>query len=656
MKQTLLIALSLLASSAAAQVIRTETQVVLVDVAVTDKKGGYPNDLAASEFHVWEDGKEQKITSVTRLTAGPEASARGRYTVLLFDNAGMTAREQAWAHQVAGAFIDASIESNALMAVVHFGGVLRVGQTFTDNATRLKQSIAATSVSTLNSMEDAGTSTARAAADFANRDTLRSLENLLRNLETVPGRKSLVYFTPGFPMGPAYSDQVKYVMAAANRSNVAIYPVNVRLAQSLVAAETTPIAAGGPQSRGGRGAIGASSAALMRGAPTDLGGDANNPQADAAARQAVLFTFAENSGGFVVRQPDDTEMLRKIVQEQREYYLLGYTPGPDSAGACHKLRVRVDRKDMEWRARSEYCNTPPGDILSGNPVERTLEARAAADDAGSMDATLQAVYFYKGRNLARTAVAMQLDPSAIVFKREDGKFRAALDVLGIARQDEGGTAARFSDTVKLEFAAQAEVDAFKRTPYRYENQFDIVPGEYKLVVVAASGEQFARLDEPLKIAPRQTSEFGVSGLALSSVFRDANSSLDAALDELLVDDRKKLVSNGAELILAGSRKLAADKPAGVFFEIYEPLLADLDASQKLIVAIQMRVIDTFTGRVHRDTGLLRLDLTGQAPNPVIALGQTIPVKDLNSGVYVLELQAVDSSGNLAKRTAEFEIE
>src|SRR5271170_7879937 len=45
------------------QVLRTETRLVLVDTVVTDKKGNYIRDLSQKEFKVWEDGKEQTITS-----------------------------------------------------------------------------------------------------------------------------------------------------------------------------------------------------------------------------------------------------------------------------------------------------------------------------------------------------------------------------------------------------------------------------------------------------------------------------------------------------------------------------------------------------------------------------------------------------------------
>ncbi|MGA3044632.1 MAG: hypothetical protein ABSF54_27985 [Bryobacteraceae bacterium] len=50
-------------ASGSLPVIKAETREVLVDAVVTDKKGEYVKDLAQKEFRVWEDNKEQKITS-----------------------------------------------------------------------------------------------------------------------------------------------------------------------------------------------------------------------------------------------------------------------------------------------------------------------------------------------------------------------------------------------------------------------------------------------------------------------------------------------------------------------------------------------------------------------------------------------------------------
>src|ERR1700740_2219908 len=44
-------------------VIHVETREVLVDAVVTDKKGNYIRDLAQKDFKVWEDGKEQALSS-----------------------------------------------------------------------------------------------------------------------------------------------------------------------------------------------------------------------------------------------------------------------------------------------------------------------------------------------------------------------------------------------------------------------------------------------------------------------------------------------------------------------------------------------------------------------------------------------------------------
>jgi hypothetical protein len=51
------------ASTDAVGTIKSETRLVLVDTVVTDKKGNYVRDLTAKDFKVWEDNKEQAVTS-----------------------------------------------------------------------------------------------------------------------------------------------------------------------------------------------------------------------------------------------------------------------------------------------------------------------------------------------------------------------------------------------------------------------------------------------------------------------------------------------------------------------------------------------------------------------------------------------------------------
>ena len=77
---------------------------------------------------------------------------------------------------------------------------------------------------------------------------------------------------------------------------------------------------------------------------------------------------------------------------------------------------------------------------------------------------------------------MEIPPDILKFKKEKGKMHAEMNVLGIAYNPDGGVAAKFSDTLKMEFQNKKEVEAFEEKPLRYETQFDVASGKYTLKV------------------------------------------------------------------------------------------------------------------------------------------------------------------------------
>src|SRR5215471_9344149 len=122
-------------------VIRKESKLVLVDAVVTDKKGNYVRNLTQADFKVYEDNKEQTMTSFTAGTsqnAGPNSNQK-HYLVLFFDNSSIQPQDQVPARAAATKFIEANAGQDNLMAVVEFGGSLRVLQNFTANADLLKR-------------------------------------------------------------------------------------------------------------------------------------------------------------------------------------------------------------------------------------------------------------------------------------------------------------------------------------------------------------------------------------------------------------------------------------------------------------------------------------------------------------------------------------
>src|ERR1019366_4719288 len=126
---------STVSSTDAPVVIRSETRLVLVDTVVTDKKGNYIRDLAQKDFKVWEDGKEQTVTSFSfQESTGSPSNSTPHYMVLFFDNPTMNVGDQAQARMAAAKFIDANAGPDRLMAIVDFGGTVHISQNFTAHA------------------------------------------------------------------------------------------------------------------------------------------------------------------------------------------------------------------------------------------------------------------------------------------------------------------------------------------------------------------------------------------------------------------------------------------------------------------------------------------------------------------------------------------
>jgi len=245
---------------ATAPTIRTESRIVIVDAVVTDKKGNYVHNLEQKDFRVFEDNKEQPVTSFSFGSdlAAPAGSQK-RYVVLFFDNSSMVSPDQIQARAAAAKFIDKNAGPDLLMAVVDFGGSLQVRQNFTPNGELLTRAVngvktpsietnaqSASSVSPEIVASSSFSSLSRSESDFGARTMLLSLRSLAKNLRGVPGRKMLILFSAGFPTDdPERLSELTATIDACNKANVSVYPLDVR---GLVA----PTPGGGAGSRVGR--------------------------------------------------------------------------------------------------------------------------------------------------------------------------------------------------------------------------------------------------------------------------------------------------------------------------------------------------------------------------------------------------------------------
>jgi VWFA-related protein len=226
-------------------VIKKETKLVLVDAVVTDKKGNYVRDLKQNEFKVYEDNKEQSISSFSSgADAVVQPNGQRHYLILFFDNSTMAAPDQIQARGAAQKFIEANASPESLMAVVDFDGSLRIVQNFTASSVLLRAAVSGVKGSAVDPnappadapvtvasavMPAVGMSSLfNAQADFGARTMLLAVRSLAKNLRSIPGRKMVILFSGGFPLSTENQSELTATIDACNKSNVAIYAVDAR--------------------------------------------------------------------------------------------------------------------------------------------------------------------------------------------------------------------------------------------------------------------------------------------------------------------------------------------------------------------------------------------------------------------------------------------
>jgi len=739
--------------------LRSEARIVRVDVIVTDKKGNYVHDLTASDFHVFDNDKEQKIINFTTGRAEASAGAADRhYMVLFFDDSTMDTGDQVRARQAAVKFIDANAGPDRVMAVVDFTGTLRILQNFSADAVKLRKATqyAQTSAVSPNSSDSdlssptqtsmtntpLGPSLFDSQNDFGVYTLLLGIRSLAKNLANVPGRKSVILFTSGFPLTPEADAELTATISECNKANVAIYPMDVRgliapapapagpgamllpdthetnrlVARAatvpesvgvrpklVLAAYRLPDPAAEPQHGGGGGPVGGGGGRPGGGAPIGGGGSPPSggggkpgggsgpapspgspgaprsgsggagytplpygygyppgtvpPQAivpqlpdSGAGNQSVLYALADGTGGFPILNDNDLlGGLVKIANEQNEYYFLGYSPLDVADGSCHTLKVKVEHS-LKVRARTGYCTAKPSDMLAGKPIEKDLEARASGNSATATNGSMEAPFFYTSPNEARVNVSLEIPSSSVDFDKEKGKYHADVNILGIAYRADGSVGARFSDQITLDF----EKDVWKQfmqSPMRYQNQFDVAPGKYRLdVVLSAGGQNFGKYEAALDIDPYNGKTFSLSGLALSNQIEQAQG-LGAGVTAALLQDQTPLVVGNYQLVPSGSNRFKKADVVALYAQVYDPSLAGPNPPA---VRIAFRVVDAKTGHEVIPTEAVDATSFVEKGNPVVPLALNLPIQKLPSGSYRLDMQAYDMSGTLSKvRSVEF---
>ncbi|HJZ71971.1 MAG TPA: VWA domain-containing protein [Vicinamibacterales bacterium] len=643
---------------------RVRVDYVEVDVVVTDRQGNLVRDLKKEDFQVLEDGKGQAINTFTFVDIPVERGDRplfadspiepdvktnerpfdGRVYVMVIDDLhtrfGRSARVKIAAKQ----FVERRLGANDLMAVVHTFGPSDANQEFTNNKRLLIAAIDRTNGKKLDSAtanktrEYYATQGIRQQGDplndpadneraFNARNALDTLKNVAEWFGSVHGRrKSILFVSEGIDYdiydmiasngsnhqsASMVMDATRDAIAAATRSNVAIYGIDPRGLTDL-GDESIEIGSFPDD--------------------TSLGIGQSSLQNELRLSQDSLRTLSDETGGFaVVNRNDFASAYQRLVEDNSSYYVLAYYPPDARPGRLHKIDVRVTRPGLTVRARKGYVTPKKVEesktTNSKNPS--TPELREALDSPLPVSGLTMHVFAAPFKGTAPNVSVL----FGVEMRGRDLQLaqNAKLLLSYLAIDQNGKIKGGNTDSLSMPNLKPETKARIEQTGLRMLNRLDLPPGKYSLRVAAhdTNGGNVGSVQYDLAVPDFQKEKFSISGLVLTS-------GLGAALPTVRADEQLKQVLPGPAI---SSRSFPQNDEIVLFTEVY-----DNEGSKPHKVDI-VTTIRTDEGREVFKTDETRdsTDLGGARGG----YGYTtkIPLKELEPGKYVLKVEGKSRLGN-----------
>jgi hypothetical protein len=350
------------------------------------------------------------------------------------------------------------------------------------------------------------------------------------------------------------------------------------------------------------------------------------------------------------------------------YYNVVYAPA-GSASGCHRITVKVSRPDAQVFARDEYCaEQSPSDVLSGTKEGDKLRRFLESPRPSRIPLFLQASAFQMGPNGARVDLSFEFPWKLLNHTWDEYLLWARIGILGEVRRADGALAARFSDLLyppywptflqrnsrPSDFGLPAEQWTPAWLPTRYETQMDLPPGNYKIKVALSDDNHFGLAETGLTVPQFDAGRLGMSSIILCGRYRDAHAAAVEAAQANFAPQYVPLVSIDTQFTPAGNLAFWEGGPIIAYFEVYEPMLATHPDTK---VLMHIRVIDDKTGATINSFNPVDAAPYKKAGTTTIAIARQIPLDDLLTGPYRIEVEATDSyGGDKVSRSAEFTLD
>jgi VWFA-related protein len=666
--------------------LRVDSQIVLTNVVVRDKKGAVIRDLKASDFTILENNKPQKISSfdfqnvdqAARLNeatvsgktptvaqildrsmgADPEQLRDHRLIVLFFDVSSMQDEDIDRAVDAAKDYINKKMAPADLVAVASLGTTLSLDHDFTADKTALLATVskyngtneagafAAGTTGSSDGTADDGSSFTADDTEYNNLNTDRELyaiQTIAKSLERLDSKKSMLYFSGGLTRnGIENQASMRAATNEAVKANMAIYSVDTRGLEAL-----SP--------------LGDASTGSLRGTGAYSGGAMQNRLNSNFASQETLATLASDTGGkFFSDSNDFAPAFQQIQHDTEAYYILGFrSTDARRDGSFRHLTVKLNRQDAKLEYRPGYY--APADFQHQKTVDRELAlTEQLRSDLPAVDLSmyLEAFYFRLNPNSYYVPMSIIVPGSQIPFTRTKDQDKATLDLIAQVKNAQGIVVGNARDTLKL--AIDGTVGAARRN-IQYSTGFTLAPGHYHAKFVARENEtgNMGSFETDLVVPDQRKSPMKLSSVVLSSQRTAAAPPRRGPGPPPPADP---LIQDGKQFVPNVPHVFRQDAHLYLLYELYDPTKTAGEAAAQAATETAAKAsglkarnpvggIKVLTsieflqnGAKVLETPVVTTDVLNEPERNAVSFNFDVPLDQLKPGTYICQVNVIDDTG------------
>ena len=663
-------------------VVHITTNLVQVDAVVTDKDGKLVTDLKPEEVEIFEDGRKQKITHFSynaTMTEQPAAETKStptdknaapippsrlrpedvrRTIALVVDDLGLSFESTHYVREALKKFVDRQMQPGDLVAIVRTSGGMGALQQFTSDKRQLyaaidrikwyasgRSGVSAFAPITPPTPGEHGADIDAAAEEFNQfREdvyavgTLGAVNYVVRGLRELPGRKSILLISDGFRIfsqdDPNRNfrtlQKLQRLIDEAGRASVVIYTMNATGLQTLM-----PTAA------------------------DDLSGrDFQQMQDAMTSRRNVAFETQEGldylayeTGGMPIKNTNDLSGgIRRVLADQKGYYLIGYRPDQSTFDPrtgrrqFHHLTVKVTRAG-KFKVRMRHGFYGVSDEEKPKPKtlgQQLFDALVSPFGATGVHLQLTSLFANDAKAGSIMRSLLYVDPRDLTFTEDTGFHRTTIDVMAITFGDNGVPIDQIGRTYQIKLPNDDYKRIMKDGLVYYVTVPVKKPGAYQLRVSLrdSASDRVGSASQFIDAPDIKKKRLALSGLVVRG--QSANQSVNAAM----ATQSEGREEGDAETSAAVRHFKAANVMTYAFY-VYN---AKLDTTSHPQLMTQVKLFrdgaEVFTGKESQFNPGQQTDMQRLAAVGAIKLGT-----DMTPGDYVIQVVVTDLLADKKHRVA-----